>query len=106
MRSRYDFMKPSNVVDTDGEQFPDPLTAPYNNIQYTQQTAAKQIGTGDIAKFWMFMLENYGVQELDDVLLSINQIPYIGYLEPGDLIYLIDSNDIQNFNSQTLLSED
>jgi hypothetical protein len=98
-------MKASVVTDTDGDQYPDPLTAPYNSIQYTQETGIKQIGSGDIAKFWLFMLDNYGIQDLDDVLLSINQVPYIGYLEPGDFIYLIDFNDIQNFTNQTLLSE-
>lgn len=105
MRSRYDFIKPSQITDTDGEQFPDPLTAPYNNVQYTQAMTYKQIGTADIAKFWVFMLNNYGIQELDDVLLSLNQIPYIGYLKPGDIVYTMDINDIQNYANQTLLEE-
>ena len=99
-------MTSGSVVDTDGEKFPDPLTAPYNNVQFTQIPGIKQVSDADIVKFWMFMVKEYNMQELDDVLLSLNQVPYIGYLEPGDSILLIDSNDIKNFANQKLIGKD
>ena len=56
----------------------------------------------DITKFWLFMNKNYGVQEMDDILLNINGIHYLGSLRPGDTLYLIDYNDIEKFNEQKL----
>ena len=48
------------------------------------------------------MNKYYGMQAMDDILLNINGIHYLGSLRPGDALYLIDSNDIENFNEQKL----
>lgn len=106
MRSRYDFMTAGQVVDEDGDKFPDPLTAPFNNVQFTQIPGIKQVSDIDILKFWTFMVKEYNIQDLDDVLLSLNQVPYIGYLEPGDSILLIDLDDLKNFGTQRLVGKD
>ena len=100
MRSRYDYMKESNTVDIDNEKFPDPLSTTFNDIQLTKVPPQIRVTDSDITKFWLFMNKYYGMQEMDDILLNINGIHYLGSLRPGDALYLIDSNDIENFTEQ------
>ena len=45
------------------------------------------------------MYNKYGVACYDDVLLNMNQIGYIGELEPGYKIYEFSKEDILNFNT-------
>lgn len=102
MKSRYDYMQDSDVTDIDNEKFPDPLSATYNDVQFTQVPIQYVIKDKDITKFWLLMKEQYGVQEMDDVLLNINGIPYLGSLRPGNTLFLVDYNDLSNFNEQKL----
>ena len=41
------------------------------------------------------MYNNYGSDSMDDILLSINGIGYIGELEPGSVIFNISQNDME-----------
>lgn len=102
MRSRYDYMDESKVADIDKEVYPDPLSITYNDIQFSQMPTSKLVTEGDINKFWLYMYKNYNMCELDDVLLNINGIPYIGTLEPGDLIFNINARDLEKFNDQKI----
>lgn len=102
MRSRYDFMEESKVVDIDNENYFDPLSVSYNDVQFTKVPPQSQVKDGDITKFWLYMKNNYNIQEMDDILLNINAIPYLGSLRPGDALYLVDINDLENFNTQKL----
>ena len=106
MKSRYDFMNESSTTDIDNEKFPDPLSTTFNDIQLTKVPPQVQVTDVDITKFWLFMNKNYGMQEMDDILLNINGIHYLGSLRPGDALYLIDQNDIFNFNDQKLGGEE
>lgn len=106
MKSRYDYMNESSTADIDNEKFPDPLSTTFNDIQLTKVPPQVQVTDADITKFWLFMNKNYGLQEMDDILLNINGIHYLGSLRPGDILYLIDQNDIFNFNDQKLGGEE
>lgn len=101
MRSRYDFMKQSKVYDSeDGQSYPDPLSVKYVDTQLSVLPEKKILTSADLDKFWLFMQKNYGMSELDDILLTINGVAYIGDLEPGDVVYLISSEDLTSFNNQ------
>ncbi len=102
MKSRYDYMTESQVVDIDNENFFDPLSVSYNDVQFTKVPIEVQIKDADITKPWLFMKRNYDQEEMDDILLNINAIPYVGSLRPGDALYLVDGSDIENFNEQKL----
>lgn len=102
MKSRYDYMEESKVVDIDNENYYDPLSVSYNDVQFTKVPIQAQVSDTDITKFWLFMNKNYGIEEMDDVLLNINAIPYVGSLRPGDALYLVDGKDLDNFNTQKL----
>lgn len=106
MKSRYDYMNESSTTDIDNEKFPDPLSTTFNDIQLTKVPPQVQVTDVDITKFWLFMNKNYGMQEMDDILLNINGIHYLGSLRPGDALYLIDQSDIFNFNDQKLGGEE
>ena len=84
MKSRYDFMDESEVIDKEtGESYPDPLSINYSKY--------------DLEKFWLFMYNQYNTFNYDDVLLNENNVPYINCLNPGDKLYLPRGGDVTNF---------
>lgn len=95
-------MEESKVCDIDNENWPDPLSVSYNDVQFTKVPVQQQITDADITKFYVFMNKMYGYEEMDDILLNINAIPYIGSLRPGDAIYLVDGDDLTNFQDHKL----
>ena len=72
MKSRYDYYEYSDQADKDGEQWPDPLSVSFNDVQLTKAPPLATIADIDITKFWLFMNKNYGMQEMDDILLNLN----------------------------------
>lgn len=102
MKSRYDYYEDSQVTDTDGLAWPDPLSVTFNDVQLTKAPPQYNLKDGDITKFWLFMYNKYGSQEMDDILLNINAIPYLGMERPGDAIYLVGMSDLEAFNTQKL----
>ena len=99
MKSRYTFMKESSVIDKeDQQQYPDPLSISYNNYKPYYELISHEMTSTDLAKIFNMMQREYGVQELDDVLLSYNGVPYIGMLEPGNSIYLLKIEDLSKFS--------
>ena len=99
MTSRYDLMADSNVADTDGDTWPNPLSVNFNNAKLTSIPTEHVVSRGDISKFWYYYYQRYGTTELDDLLLTLNGIPYIGCLEEGDKIAEISGDDINSFYS-------
>lgn len=99
MKSRYDFMEASKVCDTDGQPYPDVLTTNYSDFSLTKIPPKHIVNIGNIKRFWKYMYDTYGIAYYDDILLNMNQIGYIGELEPGYRIYEFDLNDIENFNN-------
>lgn len=102
MFSRYTEMRASKVKDRiDQELYPDPLSVNYNNTQMSQIPKLRSLSETDIRRFWIFMIKQYEtIAEADDILLTLNNIPYRGLLQPGDNIYLIDISDLHHFNKQ------
>jgi|LSPZ01.1.fsa_nt_gi hypothetical protein len=99
-RSRFDFMLSSNVKDIDDEAFPDVLSVDYLNTQFTELPKFTEVTQPDIERFWLFMYNYYGNCDYDDLLLMINNVPYVTCLQPGDPIYLPKLSDIESFNEQ------
>lgn len=106
MESRYDYFDESDVADIDNELYPDPNSINYDNVQLTKIAPPKQLSSADISKFWLWMEKTYSRDDLDDLLLNINGIPYLGTLEPGDIICLVDPNDLQSIKNSSLPGEE
>jgi len=101
MFSRYSVMGESRVLDSsDQTAYPDPLSVNYNNTQLSQMPKRRRLDVTDLQRFWMFMLKQYRtIAEADDVLLTLNNIPYRGALTSGDVIYVIDVADLYGFST-------
>jgi hypothetical protein len=97
MRSRYDYMTEGQVLDTDGQSYPDPLSIDYNQGVLTKIPVEYRITERNLAKFWTFMYEAYGITDLDDMLLNISGIKYLMELQPNDIIYLPVIEDLVGF---------
>ena len=98
MKSRYDFMDESEVIDTEtGESYPDPLSINYNEGKLTILPINADVSKYDLEKFWLFMYNQYNTFNYDDVLLNENNVPYINCLSPGDKLYLPRGGDVTNF---------
>lgn len=94
-------MKASQVKDTvDQDPYPDPLSVNYNNTQMSTLPKLRTLSSVDLTRFWVYMLKHYEIAEADDVLLTLNNVPYLGMLEPGDEIYLVSKDDLYKFGTQ------
>jgi hypothetical protein len=95
MTTRYDYMEESNVSDIDGQVYYDPLSINYSNLSLSEVPTPQRVNASDIQKFWIYMYNNYGLESMDDILLSLNGIGYVGELEPGSVIFNISLNDMK-----------
>jgi hypothetical protein len=50
-------------------------------------------------KWWLFFYNYYGSNNMDDVCMIINGIPYAGMLEPGSQLYMPIFNDLLNWST-------
>jgi hypothetical protein len=102
MKSRYDFMQDSVVIDEDGACFPDPLLD-YNNGKLSRIPTLYTITDQDLRRFWTCMWEQYQQNENDDLWLMINGIDYVMSLKPGDQIYKVASEDLEGYITTRVL---
>ena len=96
MFSRYNAMKESVTKDsTDQDNYPDVLSLNFNNISLSEIPGRTALSKIDLDRFWIFMNKQYqGLGETDDILLIVNNVPYLGMLEPGNYLYLPTSADL------------
>ena len=92
--SRYNYMEESKVADIDGEVYYDPLSIDYSKLVLSEVPTPHKINSSDIQKFWIYMYNTYGSDAVEDLLLSINGIGYVGELEPGSTIFNIKAADL------------
>jgi hypothetical protein len=90
-------MSEGQVLDVDQQTFPDPLTTNYNNGRLTKIPTEYRITARDLAKFWTFMWEQYGMTDMDDVFLNMQGIRYVMDLEPNDVVYKVAPTDIEGY---------
>lgn len=104
MKSRYDYMRESPVKDIDGENFPDPLTVDYQAVvdQTLSLPATMSLSRVDLKRFWVKYYKTTNKTDLDDVLLSINNVEHFGVLEPEDTLYLFDTENVPQFSFKDL----
>ena len=102
---RYNFFKDSEVLDTDGIAFPDPLS--YKNKDASDfsmsESSFKPLNELDIKALWI-LLKNRGYKNLEseDVLLNLNQVPYVGMLEVEFPLYIPSEAVLQNVMKEVI----
>jgi len=88
-------MQSSTVQDpVDKDNYPDILSINYNNMRLSELPGRTSISSIDTDRFWLFMIKSYKAAEADDILLTINDVPYVGMLAPGEFIYIPTLNDL------------
>lgn len=103
--SRYDFMSEGNTADTEditvGAYYPDPLSLNYLSLKLSEMPSSEVMTDDKILSFWNTAHEHYGVYGYDDIVLTLNGIPHINFLEPGDKILFPKKDDIEeSFNKR------
>lgn len=104
--SRYNNMTASKVLDIDKEAFPDPLSCRYNDVQFSGISGQERMSSAALSKFWLWMWKTYATCDYDDILLNLNGIPYIGMMQPGDILFKIPARDLLTFQKQRVLGEE
>jgi hypothetical protein len=97
MTSRYDFMTASSVTDNNEDVFPDVASLNYADGLFTRIPTYYRMSEPELLKFWLYMWDTYGRAEMDDVLLNINGIPYLGALQPGSVLFNVDVADLDGY---------
>ncbi len=96
MKSRYDYMIESGEADLNGELWPDPMSIKFTEQNFTSVPSITRVSTADIEKFWLAFYKVYGKTELDDILLTVNGLPYLGLLSAGSPIVWPSYTDLKN----------
>lgn len=104
MNSRYDYMRPSDVMDIDGEFFPDPLTINYQRVLNTtdELPISYALNLYDLKKLWLSYYKQTSSVDMDDILYTVNGIPHVGLLEPEDSIYRFNTNAVDFYSFKSL----
>ena len=97
MRSRYDLAQDSSQVSGDGTYYPDVFTIPIQKFRYTEHPKEHFLTERDINREDIFIYEEYGVSELDDIVFWLNDIGYIGDKSAGDQILIPKKEDVETF---------
>ncbi len=111
MISRYNFMLPSAVKDTDDVQFPDPLSLNYKKIIESDafKAPALQVEIDEDFKLKPYLqvyiyyqhMGDKGQADCDDIILDMNNIKHTSLLTEGDLLLFPDPNEFSAFISKT-----
>lgn len=98
-------MQESSMTDNfDNLTYPDPLSLNFTKIQLTELPKLRELSAPDLQRFWLFIQKFYSsdAAEGDDIILTLNNIPYLGILKPGDNIYLPALTDIYSMGGNQL----
>lgn len=97
MRSRYDLMSESDVLDTDGEARPDVLSLPLENFKQTSAPLRRMLTPVDIRRIDLLMYKIYGYAEFDDLVLAFSKIDSLNNAEAGEEVVLPSKTDLEQF---------
>lgn len=100
MKTRYDFMQPAQHPDNrtrKGIRYADVCSFRIEDFEYTRQPEEYELFRRDIERFDLLMFRKYGVAGYDDIILWLNNIPSIHFLNAGDVLLLPDRKDLDRF---------
>lgn len=95
-KSRYDFMLAGEVQDEVTDNlYPDPLSINYFNFTLEEMPQTVKLDNMNINFIWKIANDVYGVPAWDDMVLSLNGVPHINFLKPGDILYFPSVDEIK-----------
>lgn len=97
-------MSPSSQYDSeDLEDYPDPLSVNWSDFKLTTAPFLTKIESRYIDKLWLLLLKIYSRTDMDDIIFTLNNVPYRKMLLPGDDLFFPTQNDLNKFYSDSIL---
>lgn len=98
MFNKYLTMEKSKIYkDEFGNAFPDIFSFKIDKFQYTQASQKYALTSEDIKRFDLLIQNFYGTSEFEDLVLWLNRILLITDKNPGDIIFLPTTHDLENY---------
>lgn len=97
--SRYDLMEDTPNTDGGTDTYPDCLTFFAKLEDFAQSEPPLQYEATHLftSRPYMITYQYYGSPTYDDLILLLNNIPYISEVDEGDLVFLPARRDIYSF---------
>ena len=97
--SRYDLMEDTTNTDLGSDTYPDCLSffTKLENFRQTEPPLQYGATTLFTQRPYFITYQYYGLPTYDDLLLILNNIPYISTLEEGSPIYIPAKKDVYSF---------
>lgn len=97
-KSKYDLMKESIVKDDQGKSYPDLATFSINDFTPATRFLQTPLHEQDIYTFYNLIYKIFGSFNLyDDIILWLNDIPYLDNTQENVVLKLYDKADIDNW---------
>jgi len=103
MKSRYDFMRPTQDEENKtrkGVPYADIMSFSIEEFNFSTQPERYSLFRRDVERFDLLMFRKYGAAVYDDIILWLNNIPSRHFLQPGQVLVLPDRVDLDRFFSR------
>lgn len=102
IKNKYDLMKDSIYTDENGVAFPDLATFPINTFASTKRAITGTLSEQSVYYFYNMILQFYNSFDMyDDILLWLNDIPYLEetYIEKNIKLFKKEEIDTWYLNN-------
>jgi len=87
----------TEVKDVDDQFWPDPLTFPINRLRLTDNSYVIGVDSRDVQRIDALMHSFFSVPEFDDIVLWLNNIPYLPEITLGSELTFPTRTAIDSF---------
>lgn len=97
-RTIYNLMQKSIGTDSSGNKLPDGMTFNLNNFEFTNPSSEYELTEKDVYRFDQVILKFYNsVNYYQEMVLLLNNIPFLTEDYIGEIIYLPLKEDLDNY---------
>lgn len=96
-RNRYQLMTAGVTLDGNKDAFPDPLTLPLTEFEFTSPMKKHVLTQVEIDRFDLFLYGEYQNCYYGDIVLFLNKRGSVHEFAPGDTIELPSRIDLEKF---------
>lgn len=97
----YNMYAPSNNKNSLGVAYPNPFSFNLNNFSPEKPVSSYSLTESDINRFDILIYNIYGSTRYESLILMLNTITDIHSMSIGDIIYLWETTDMDNFITET-----
>ena len=100
MRSRYDLMQMSLQKDETGYNYPDVLTLPLDQLEFSDPLTEVRVNQTYKKRFYRLCYDQWGISYYDDILLFMNGVSTEDILEINETLLVPSKNDMDSYYSK------